>query len=83
MKRELRSLFLNKILESKDEYMNDIPLHRWDRIGYIANNFHIRRMMRERMDYLTNAGIVCILKEAAKQIKEEDEAYRDKARSKV
>lgn len=72
MKRGLRRHMMAAILDSKDENMNDIPLRKWDAAGYLANNFYIRKMMQERRDFLTEAGIVCILKEAARQIQEEN-----------
>lgn len=79
MKRGLRREMLAAILDSKDEHMNDIPLRKWDSSGYyLANNFRIREMMKESQDFLTDAGIVCILKEAAKQIKEESISRRER-----
>lgn len=64
------------ILDSRDENMNDIPLRKWDAAGHLANNLYIREMMQRRRDFLTDAGIVCILKEAARQIKEENQEFK-------
>lgn len=52
---------------SQDEHFNDIQLERWDRIPIAYN----RQAMKSCGDYLTPAGHVCIMKEAARQILEE------------
>ena len=47
---------------------NGIPLHVWDRLGSdLSLRGRMSRACRERGDYLTAAGIVCILKEAVRQ----------------
>lgn len=49
----------------KDEALNGITLAEWDNLArFVSAN------MRPQGDYLTLAGAVCILKEAAKQIAE-------------
>jgi hypothetical protein len=55
------------ILDSTEESFNDIKLSKWDsiRINSLATS------MKALGDYLTQAGSVCILKEAARQIKEQ------------
>jgi hypothetical protein len=55
-----------EILASTNLHFNDIPLKRWDNVPL----FYDRTMMTKAGDYLTQAGKVCILKEAAQQIKE-------------
>lgn len=57
----------DRILESTDEHMNDIPLREWDRLGPVGT----LREWEAVGDYPTMAGRTCIYKEAAKQIKEE------------
>lgn len=57
---------LPQVLESKDEYLNDIPLTVWDNIS--ADYLSVGRKMKEAGDYLTLAGWVCIVKEAARQL---------------
>lgn len=57
-----------RLRDSQCEHYNDIPLHLWDRISLIATSADTE--LRELGDFPTLAGRVCILKEAAKQIKE-------------
>lgn len=64
--RLLCSISRAEILASADPHFNDIPLKLWDNVPLIYN----RELMRLAGDYLTAAGKVCILKEAALQIKE-------------
>jgi len=63
-----RTLHLKRLLHSKDEHLNDIPLVLWDKMYLPPLNIS----MESVGDYLTMAGKVCILKEAAKQIIEEN-----------
>ena len=52
-----------------DKNMNNIPLTLWDNLpGPIG----INKAMKEVGDYFTLSGKVCIYKEAARQITEED-----------
>jgi len=68
MKTRLRAYFgLNRLLESKDEHLNDIPLHQWDM--FLAQPLAIP--LKSVGDFATQAGNVCIAKEAAQQIIEE------------
>lgn len=57
------------ILASVDEHMNDIQLIRWDELVPMLGNA-VANSLKEMGDYLTLGTGVCILKEAAKQIKE-------------
>ena len=57
-----------RLRDSQCEHYNDIPLHLWDRISLIATSADTE--LNELGDFPTLAGRVCILKEAAKQIKE-------------
>lgn len=59
---------LKKLLKSTDPHLNDIPIKLWDNM-YLPN---VNAKMKELGDYLTLAGKVCILKEAARQIIEEN-----------
>ena len=64
------------ILKSNDVHFNDIPLKRWDmRAPFIK--LHVGRQLRDAGDYFTLSGAVCILKEAARQIVEDEEADAD------
>jgi hypothetical protein len=54
---------------SKDPYFNDIPLSAWDQLSWpipVESN----TLLRKCGDYPTLAGAVCILKEAAQQVRE-------------
>lgn len=71
IKNSVLSSFGDELFSSKDEHFNDIKLTRWDMLAnYAVRGNGVSEKMKERGDYLTLAGSVCILKEAAKQIKE-------------
>jgi lysophospholipid acyltransferase (LPLAT)-like uncharacterized protein len=55
------------LMEGKNQDFNNIPLQWWDKV-MIPVPFEIVQKMKELGDYPTPAGVVCILKEAAKQI---------------
>lgn len=52
----------------KDPNLNSIPLAVWDGIGVTVNNSNINTLHREAGDWTTKVGLVCIVKEAARQI---------------
>ena len=55
------------IAKSKDPSFNDIPLDTWNRIGaYSVPNAEFKKLG----DFRTAMGVVCVLKEAARQIRE-------------
>jgi hypothetical protein len=58
-----------KIKNSTDKHFNDIPLEFWQQLALPAPTYTARKM-KEAGDYVTLAGAVCILKEAARQLKE-------------
>ena len=58
---------IKRILNSKDEHFNDIPITIWDNIGL---PYGIGELLKSAQDFYTLAGQVCILKESARQIKE-------------
>jgi hypothetical protein len=60
-------LFKKKIKESTDKHFNDIPLEFWQRLALPS---YAEAKMKEAGDYVTLAGAVCIIKEAARQLKE-------------
>ncbi len=74
----IRAIGKSAILASTDEHFNDIPLSKWDAIiGWsdfsrvpLATDLGSGAALRACGDYPTPAGIVCIMKEAAKQFKE-------------
>ena len=59
---------IKRIMNSKDEDFNDIPLPLWDEIDLPLGT---NNLLRQAGDYYTIAGQTCILKEAARQIKKE------------
>lgn len=62
----------HKIMSSKDESFNDIPLNTWDCIfNYGGYGSHIIKLLLACGDCPSPAGMVCIAKEAARQIKGE------------
>ena len=63
------SVGIDRILASKDEHFNDIPLELWDKVSAPVPAV-TAQIMRECGDYPTLAGAVCTLKEAARQLKE-------------
>jgi hypothetical protein len=65
------SYLRERIKQSHDEHLNDIKLCTWDALAQSLPRFCFERM-RELGDFMTQAGAVCILKEAAKQIKEQE-----------
>ena len=56
------------LAKSTDPHLNDIPLSTWDRLGMV---YGLRSEFEELGDFRSKAGIVCVLKEAARQVKEE------------
>jgi hypothetical protein len=56
-----------RVLAAGDEHLNSIPLRQWDAWG--ANpvtRSALSRALKLRGDFLTEAGIVCCLKQAAR-----------------
>jgi len=64
-KRVLAFIDLDRLIASRDEHLNDIPLKQWDQIGAV---WPTTDRMKQAGDFLTMAGSVCINKEAARQI---------------
>jgi hypothetical protein len=66
----VKSAFSRRALEAgKNEHFNNIPLEYWDRLMSVVP-FEIAGKLKACGDYPTKAGIVCILKEAARQMLE-------------
>jgi hypothetical protein len=59
---------VSRLLASTDKHLNDIPLNLWDRLGAVGS----KARWDAAGDYPTAAGRVCIYKEAARQIVEEN-----------
>lgn len=60
-----------RLLASTDRHMNDIPLVMW---GRLVGHLPVATEMSEAGDYLTLGNGVCILKEAARQWVEAQQA---------
>lgn len=74
----LRAIGRDTIIKSTNEHFNDIQLYRWDAIiGWsdfgrvpVALNLGCGKMLRECGDSVSASTLICIMKEAAQQIKE-------------
>lgn len=66
----VRHIGMDEIRASQDKYFNDIPLKRWDRLVRLLPH-QITVALRENGDWLTLGNGVCILKEAARMLREE------------
>ena len=60
----------HRILESKDEHFNDIPLREWDGLAWFLAQITKDKRAKCGIDN-SIASMVCVAKEAAKQLKEE------------
>lgn len=68
----VRNIEISRILNSESYYLNDIDLKRWDLIVETKQiPFVVANKLKECGDWLGLGTGVCILKEAARQIKEE------------
>jgi len=61
------SIGIDALKASTDKHLNDIRLSKWDRL-FMPSGTNAK--LKEAGDYLTPAGKVCILKEAARQLLE-------------
>jgi hypothetical protein len=51
-----------------DEHLNEIELHRWDNLGWhLAGQKRVKEAFKQRGDFVTTAGLVCVLKAAARE----------------
>jgi hypothetical protein len=64
----IRAIGKDALMNSTDEHLNDIPLKKWDRLASGVVPFYVNSAMRELGDYPTLGGLVCIAKEAARQV---------------
>lgn len=62
---------LERIKNSTNEHLNDIPLEEWDRAGAAFNDASLNKQMRDCGDWTSAAGLVCIAKQAARMAVEE------------
>lgn len=55
----------------KDPHFNTIPLAKWDSLSLYLNKAQINSLMKDCGDFVSQAGLVCILKNAARQLVKE------------
>lgn len=65
-----RLIGVEKILASEDPHFNDIPLEKWETIKPPLGT---SKKIEDLGSWLTVSHIVCINKEAARQLKEQDD----------
>ena len=63
----VRMFGMKALLDSTDKHLNDLPLRKWDTLS----TYNVAAKMKEAGDYLTLSSVVCINKEAARQVIEE------------
>ena len=82
----LLNISRKELLSSKDPYLNDIAMKRWDALGGFTFNYKSGKMitrpiniepislrlLKEAGEGVSASSLVCIYKEAAKQIIEEN-----------
>ena len=69
MKDHIARAIPQSLARSTDPHFNDIPLSTWDSLGMV---YGLRDEFKALGDFKTSAGMVCVLKEAARQVKEEN-----------
>ena len=67
-----RCIGLDRLVASTDPYFNDIPMREWDSIAMFMS---YNRIWKEVNDFPSEAGLVCIAKEAARQAVEQRETH--------
>jgi len=68
VRRTVKERFTPQLLKTcfaTDEHFNNIPLHKWD---ILATHLVSAECFKEHGDFVSKAGLVCIAKEAARQI---------------
>lgn len=69
----LRTIGFNALIDSNNKHFNDIPLRRWDGLVKRLSQKVVDKL-KANGDYLSLGVGVCILKEAARQLVEEEKA---------
>jgi len=64
---------IDRIMQSKDDRFSDIPMKEWDRLSLLFRKHvdYVSKEVGSKMGWSLGIG-VCMLKEAARQIKEEE-----------
>lgn len=69
----LQTFTKQELMQSTDPNLNDLPTEKWDRVIPSPVPFTLVSRMTMVGDYVTLGGLVCIAKEAAQQIIEENQ----------
>ena|SRR5215813_11080401 len=71
----LSRIGLDKLLASKDPHFSDIPLGLWDSLSNgLGTRGDMSAMLKAQGDRWSMAGAVCIFKEAARQLVEQQQS---------
>ena len=73
-KQVLRYFPEERLVASEDEHLNDIPLKQWDDCMMFMASGRLNNKLKEAGDCVSKATLVCIAKEAARQIIDEAHA---------
>lgn len=68
MKDHITRAIPQSLARSTDPHFNDISLATWDRIGSMYHG--LGPEFKKLGDFMSSAGLVCVLKEAARQVKD-------------
>ena len=52
----------------EDKAFNTIPLHKWDLLEIFLNVPIMHDKFKQHQDFISQASVVCVLKEAARQV---------------
>ena len=74
--RLLPQKMLQEVLASTDPHLNDVPLHKWDRVAAVIQAVEVYNNER-RVTSL--AGTVCALKAVAREYQQENRDAHDQA----
>lgn len=72
IKKLTKKWFGNTIVDLKEPDMSAIPLSSWDQLGYAIihspANHEFNKIMESNGDFVTSAGLVCIFKQAGRNL---------------
>lgn len=59
---------IERIKQSRDEHLNDIPLHEWDGLGARVISKECKELLKQANDVPSLATMVCIYKAIARSL---------------
>lgn len=62
------------VLRSNDPHLNDVPLHRWDRLAAFVPDESLRMIAAASTGGVSLSDRVCVLKEAARRLRDQSRA---------